>query len=79
MPKVKGQKEYERFKKGERLTYREMVLAMCYTCTGATTKNCDNPDCPLYLSKSPRATTLSPEEQKAVAERLRRGKESKRP
>lgn len=77
MPRVKGQKEYERFKEGEKLTYREMILAMCYRCAGAIVRECDNLDCPLILSKSPRAYAISPEARKKVGERLKRGRGDK--
>lgn len=78
MPRVKGQKEFERFTRGERLTYREAVLAMCYRCAGTTTKDCGDTGCPLILSKGQGISDLSPEEREAVAERLRRGREAAR-
>lgn len=45
-----GQMEYKKFKKGERLTYREAVLANCYHCNGLNEggEDCRGKSCPLY-------------------------------
>ena len=47
-----GRKEYGDFLKGKKLTYRESVLAKCYSCTcyyADGTEDCETEDCPLYL------------------------------
>lgn len=50
MPKVKGQKEYAKFLKGERLTYRQAILAQCFICNGEeeAAVDCKSKTCPLY-------------------------------
>lgn len=48
---LKGQKEYEKFKRGESLTKHEAILATCYECNGLDKSNEDcNGEyaCPLY-------------------------------
>ena len=30
--RAKGKREFEKFKKGEKLTYKQAVLAKCYEC-----------------------------------------------
>ena len=48
----KGQKEYEQFKKGKRLSYKGSVLAKCYECMGfydGGREDCMGKNsCPLY-------------------------------
>ena len=50
MGKLKGQVEYEKFKRGERLTRRESMVAHCYQCNGFESSNedCKGKSCPLY-------------------------------
>jgi hypothetical protein len=50
MGQVKGQLQYEKFKKGSRLTRREAILANCYQCNGLEQSNidCVAKQCPLY-------------------------------
>ena len=48
---LKGQLEYKKFKRGESLTRREAILAMCYECNGLEESNIDcqsEGGCPLY-------------------------------
>ena len=47
---VKGQMEFERFKKGERLTRAKAMKAKCYECNGEEESNvdCGVDTCPLY-------------------------------
>lgn len=54
MAMIKGQKEFEKFKAGERLTWKEAVLALCYICNGGPEGgvDCRGTSCPLY-SKMP--------------------------
>lgn len=45
----RGKKEYLRYRKGERLTRGESILAFCYECSGyGEQKGCDNFTCPLW-------------------------------
>lgn len=47
----KGQKEYERFKNGKKLTYRQALLAHCYECMGFyqdKKQDCFGYSCPCY-------------------------------
>ena len=47
----KGQKEYEKFKRGEKLSYKGCVLAKCYECMGFYSdgkQDCQGISCPLY-------------------------------
>ncbi len=84
MPTVKGQKEYERFLKGGKLTYSRAILAMCYSCISASGRDCESKGCPLYshmpyrTGRTKKPVNLTGEEKKAVAERLRRGKDARR-
>lgn len=47
---IKGQKEYEKFKEGKKLTRKQAMLAQCYDCNGAeeSATDCQGKDCPLY-------------------------------
>ena len=50
MGQIKGQRPYERFIKGEKLTRRQAMLAKCYECNGFEESNADclADNCPLY-------------------------------
>jgi len=50
MGKIKGQKEYLKFKEGSRLTRKEAMLAQCYVCNGEEegAQDCKGVECPLY-------------------------------
>lgn len=50
MSVLKGQKEYEKFKKGDRLTRKGAILAQCYICNGEGEGgvDCQGASCPLY-------------------------------
>jgi hypothetical protein len=51
MGQVKGQNEYNKFKKGGRLTLKGAILAQCYSCNGfgASNEDCLGlKSCPLY-------------------------------
>lgn len=55
---LKGKLEYKKFKRGESLTRREAILAMCYECNGLEESNEDCQSkgrCPLYQYHSYRA------------------------
>jgi hypothetical protein len=47
---IKGETEYKRFSKGERLSYKKAILAQCYVCNGLNESNidCQGKNCPLY-------------------------------
>lgn len=48
--RIKGQKEYERFKNGESLTRKQAMLANCYMCNGLedSSTDCLGKSCPIY-------------------------------
>lgn len=51
MALIKGQREYERFMAGARLTRKEAILAQCYICNGCKEGGDDcmgESNCPLY-------------------------------
>ena len=48
MSLIKGQKQAQKFKRGESLTRREAILAMCYICSGGSRKDCGDAACPLH-------------------------------
>jgi hypothetical protein len=50
MGKIKGQKEWEKFKSNEKLTRKQAMLAMCYECNGLEESNedCQGTMCPMY-------------------------------
>ncbi len=47
---IKGRAEYKKFLRGERLTYKEAILAQCYICNGGSEggSDCLGYSCPLY-------------------------------
>jgi hypothetical protein len=50
MGRIKGQTQYEKFLRGERLSWKQAGLAKCYQCNGFEEGNidCNVPKCPLY-------------------------------
>jgi len=50
MGQIKGQMEYQKFKKGKSLTYRQAILAQCYSCNGLneSAADCQGHNCTLY-------------------------------
>ena len=49
--RAKGKREFEKFKKGEKLTYKQSVLAKCYDCTcfyADGKVDCKAKSCPLH-------------------------------
>ena len=50
MAVIKGQREHEKFKAGDRLTRRQAMLALCYECNGFEDSNedCGSKACPIY-------------------------------
>ncbi len=84
MGKIIGQKEYEKFRSGQTLSYREAVLAQCFVCNGQESSAADwqdNGACPLYQfqpynpnrKKSVKGTSLnlSEKEQAAWGQRMK--------
>lgn len=47
---LKGQLEYAKFEKGEKLTRKQAILAQCYVCNGLgeSAEDCKGRSCPLY-------------------------------
>lgn len=50
MSGVKGKKEYEAFKKGDKLSRGKAMKAYCYMCNGEEESSCDceGINCPMY-------------------------------
>jgi hypothetical protein len=50
MGMIKGQKEYEKFKAGAKLSRKQAMLAHCYECNGFEKSNedCQGKNCPGY-------------------------------
>ncbi len=38
---IKGQRQYEKWKQGEKLTFKEAILAHCFECNGKEESNTD--------------------------------------
>lgn len=47
---MKGSKQYEKFQRGEPLTFKQAILAQCYVCNGESEggEDCQGISCPLY-------------------------------
>lgn len=50
MGAIKGKRQYDRWEKGEFLTRKQAMLAMCYQCNGLQQSNedCKGKICPMY-------------------------------
>ena len=50
MSAIKGAKEFEKFKRGEKLTRKQTMKAQCYECNGYEegSVDCKGISCPLY-------------------------------
>jgi len=50
MSAIKGSKEFEKFKSGEKLTRKQAMKAQCYECNGEeeSAADCLGVSCPLY-------------------------------
>lgn len=48
--RVRGSKEYKKFRDGKKITRKEAMLAMCYDCLGGEgmREDCQGTLCPLY-------------------------------
>ncbi len=49
--RARGKKEFEKFKKGEKLTYKQSVLAKCFECMCGYADgkvDCEVKSCPLH-------------------------------
>jgi len=57
MGKIKGRKQYEKFKVGNPLSRKEAILAQCYVCNGEEegVEDCKGFSCPLYQFHGDRA------------------------
>lgn len=69
---AKGYKEYQRFMKGDPLTYRQAVLAQCYVCNGMDEggDDCKGISCPLYQHMSYRTGKTKRPVSEEVRQRL---------
>ena len=79
---MKGQNQYQRFKNGEPLTFKQAILAQCYVCNGEAEggEDCLGVGCPLYQympyrkGRQKKQSTLTQEERNKIGERLRKGR-----
>lgn len=48
--RIKGAREYEKFKEGEHLTRKQAMSAQCYVCNGEeeSRADCQGTTCPMY-------------------------------
>lgn len=80
---AKGHLEYQKFLAGARLTYKQAVLAQCFTCGGLDTdpQDCKGIDCPLYQYMPYRLDRqkkeVSEEKRKKLADNLKRARQAK--
>ena len=51
MAGLKGKKEFDKFEKGEKLTFKGAIFAHCYVCNGLNEGgvDCQGYSCPLYV------------------------------
>lgn len=75
---MRGKKHFERFKKGERLTHKEAILAQCYACNGLDEGgvDCKGVSCPLYqympYCASRKKRQVTDAERERLTERLKK-------
>lgn len=83
---IKGQKPYEKFKEGKKLSYYQSILAQCYVCNGRDEGgiDCNGSSCPLYRFMPYRKDkvkkvkkVLSEKERQEIRERLKRARDVK--
>lgn len=73
---MKGQKQFERFQKGEALTPKQAILAQCYVCNGESEGggDCLGMSCPLYqfmpYRKGRQKKQLTPEQKAEIRARF---------
>ena len=50
MGKIKGAKEFDKFKKGEKLTRKQAMTGKCYECNGQeeSKTDCEVDSCPMF-------------------------------
>ncbi len=50
MGKIRGQREYEKFKEGGPLSRKQAMLALCFECNGFedSSEDCGTHSCPIY-------------------------------
>jgi len=56
---IKGQREYDKWQRGEKITRTQAVLANCYSCNGLEQSRedcCGDQSCPLYQFSPYRST-----------------------
>lgn len=82
---IKGQKEYERFKRREALTYKQAILAICFICNGAEEggEDCKGVSCPLYVFMPYRTgrkkRQITEVERAMLSERLKKARKAAKP
>lgn len=77
---MKGKLQYDKFQKGDHLSFKGAILAQCYECNGSEEGgvDCLGVSCPLYeympYRKDRQKKQLTPEQNNEVTARFRRGK-----
>ena len=83
MGMIKGQKEYERFKQGESMTFKQAIYAQCYECNGMEEggEDCKGESCPLYpfmpYRRGIKKRQIGEEERQRLIARLTKGRSRK--
>jgi len=78
MAGIKGQRQYEDFKKGKPLSFKGAILAQCFVCNGEDEgrEDCLGISCPLYqympYRKGRIKKQMTPERKAIALENLRR-------
>jgi len=83
--RAKGMKERIKHLNGERLTFKEGILAKCYDCLGYYSDgkmDCKTPNCPLYgfmpyRTDKPSKKVLSDDERTELQDRIQKGRPKK--
>jgi len=77
---MKGKLQYDKFRRGEHLSFKGAILAQCYECNGCEEggEDCLGVSCPLYeympYRKDRPKRQLTQEQKNKVVEGFRRGK-----
>lgn len=77
---VRGQREFEKYRRGEPLTHKQTLLAQCFICNGAEEggEDCKSVSCPLYqympYKTGRKKRLVSEEERQVLAERLNKAR-----
>jgi len=77
---MKGQNQYEKFKRGEPLTFKQAILAQCFVCSGGREggEDCLGVSCPLYqfmpYREGRQKKQLTQEQKGKITDRFKRAR-----